>query len=375
MTFFLFKKVDWRLVFLIFCLFFFQILILFVLKDYIKEGRDIFIRAVIYCLLSILLLLGLANFFDFNKLKDIKIFTFTLYFVSLALLLYVLIVEPIKGSKRWLEFGFITLQPSEFVKIPLIFLYAKFFSKRYFEAYLARHIVGSFIYLLPIIILIIIEPDFSMALLFILYWFFLLLFLKIKPIQLIAFVLFFLTLAFFSWNYILKDYQKERINGFLFPYKDPLGSGYNIIQSRVAISSGGLWGKGVANIDQAKYGFLPNAYNDFIFSTIIEGFGLVGGIYVVIIYWLMIEILISYLSETNSNASYKIFILSFIIFFALSAILNIGGALGILPVSGNSLPFLSYGGSGQLSYIILIGIILNMRSNLVRTGGSKLEIY
>ncbi len=370
----IFKKADLRVVFLIFCLFFFQVLILFVLKDYINDGRGIFIRSIVYSVSSILLMFGLASLFDFNKLKDNKIFVFGLYFISLGLLLYPLMFEPIKGSRRWIETGLFTLQPSEFMKIALIFLYAKFFSKRYFEAYRFIHIVGSLVYLLPVILLIILEPDFSSAVLFLLYWFFLLLYLKIKPVQLILFFISFIVLAFFSWNYVLKDYQKERIVGPLFPYEDPLGKGYSIIQSRVAISSGGLWGKGLVNINQSKYGFLPNAYNDFIFSTFIEGFGLVGGIYLVLIYFLIIKILLSYLVETGLSVSHKIFILSFVLFFASSIVLNIGGALGVLPVSGNSLPFLSYGGSNQLSYMILIGIIFNLRSNLVRSGDNIVDI-
>lgn len=368
------KKVDLRLGFLVLCLFLFQILILFVLRNYIRDGHNIFVRAIIYCLLSFLLMFSLANFFDFNKLKDNKIFVFGLYFISALLLLYALIFEPIKGSKRWIELGFITLQPSEFAKIALIFLYAKFFSKRYFEAYRFRHIIGSFIYVFPIIVLIILEPDFSSAVLFLVYWLFLLLVLKIKPIQLILFFVSFFVLALFSWMYVLKGYQKERITGFLFPYEDPLGRGYSIIQSRIAVSSGGMWGKGLVNIDQSKYGFLPNAYNDFIFSTFIEAFGLLGGIYLVTIYYLIIKIMLSYLTEVGLAVSHKIFILSFVLFFTSSVILNIGGALGILPVSGNSLPFLSYGGSHQLSYAILIGIIFNLRGSLFKSGGNIMDI-
>lgn len=368
-----FKRINWNLICLISILFVFQLLILFVLKDYIKGGNWLLFRAFFFIFISLVSMIGIPLISNINRFKENKVFILGMYMFLTVLLISVLFSKPLKGSKRWIDIGFFVFQVSEFMKIGLIFLYAKYFSKRFFEVYRLKHILGSFVYLLIPLFLILIEPDFSSAILYLLYWFLLLIILKIKPLQLAVFAALLIFFSFVSWHYILKDYQKERVISFLVPYKDPLGSGYNIIQSKIALASGGFMGQGILNINQAKYHFLPNSYNDFVFSTFGEAFGLFGITYLFFVYFFIVKTMYFYLSD-SVNPFNKIFILSFLIFFISNLFFNLGGDIGIIPITGHSLPFLSYGGSDQISFAILVGIILNIVSKNRKSGGAYVEV-
>lgn len=345
-------------------------ILIFELKDFIKSGEIIFRKTILYSLLSIGLILFFYKFFNIKRLRENKIFILGIYFFFLVMLILPFFLGKEGYVKRWIDFGFFSFQPSEFAKIGIIFLYSKFFSRRFFDAFKIKHIAGSFLYIFPILILIVIEPDFSTGFLYFLYWVLLLFILRIKPLQVAGILLVSVLIGFLSWNYVLEEYQRQRAISFLFPQRDPLGYGYSIIQSKIAIASGGFFGKGISQIYQAKLGFLPNAYNDFIFSVYFEAFGFFGALILILVYIgiinIMKNIFLSQVSVFN-----KIFVLSYIIFFSLGVIFNIGGAVGIVPITGNSLPFLSYGGSNFLSHSILMGIVLSFSKE--RKSGGKIK--
>lgn len=286
----------------------------------------------------------------------------TLFFLSCtALLLLTVVGSVFQGAQSWFDFGGFSLQPTDFIKLVLILLLAKYFSRRHIEIAHFRHIFVSGVYVLIPFTLILLQPDFGSALVFFLIWLGLVVFAGISKKHLFA--VFAVAVASFAllWFFTFAPYQKARIVTFLHPLADIRGAGYSSFQSTIAVGSGQVVGKGVGYGTQSRLKFLPEYETDFIFAAFAEEWGLVG----VLIFFFLFGVVIwrilkiAMLGETNFETLFGV---GLAIFFMSHFIVNVGMNLGLLPVTGLTLPFVSYGGSHLLAEFAGLGILMGMRA-------------
>jgi rod shape determining protein RodA len=261
------------------------------------------------------------------------------------------------GAQRWLTFMGLTFQPSELAKISAIFLLARFFSHRD-----SKDFFQTFLWPLLLIILmaflIFKQPDLGTSLIIIFLFFSMGFSSRVKKRYFVVLILLGLLTAPFAWNF-LKDYQKKRLTVFINPNVDPLGAGYTIIQSKIAIGSGKIKGKGFLSGTQNQFNFLPERHTDFIFTVIAEEWGFVGSIFLLLIYWIILKKILA-IANTAKDLFGKILAQGISSLFFMHIFINIGMTLGIIPVVGLPLIFLSYGGTNLLVNFILMGVIFNI---------------
>jgi len=264
-------------------------------------GSDInFVKQSIWLVVSILVFFG-ATFLDYRFLKKTKV-VMVIFAISFSLLITLFLIGKVsKGAQSWFDFGAFSFQPSDPIKIALIVLLAKYFSRRHVEIANIRHIFVSGFYTLIIFIPVLFQPDFGSALIIFLIWFGMILVSGISKKHLL--VVFILGAVAFTglWVGVLKDYQKKRIVNFLHPLADIRGAGYNAYQSTIAIGSGQVLGKGIGYGTQSKLKFLPEYKTDFIFSAYAEEWGLVGVFLLFSLFGILIWriVRISYFGATN----------------------------------------------------------------------------
>ena len=296
-------------------------------------------------------------FFDLRGIiKNRELLVF-FYFFSLALLVAALFSSPIRGIKGWIHFGLFNFQPAELVKISLLLLFAYFFAKRYTGlAHLKNILIPFFIFFLPAL-LILKQPDLGSTIVLFGMWlgFLLISGLRFKHLLVGSFIL--IAGFILAWSYFLAPYQKERIAGVFYPERDPLGINYNVIQSKIAIGSGGFFGKGFGQGTQIQLGFLPEAQTDFILAGAIEEWGLLGGLLLILSFAFLIYEIIGISVYFASDNFDRFVCLGAVIIFSIHFILNAGSALGLTPVIGLPFPFVSYGGSNLLTSFIMVAII------------------
>lgn len=292
------------------------------------------------------------------------------FLVSYSIYLYILINAFLAGSlvfgrivaghKSWLSLGLMQFQPSEAAKVVMILVFARLFAG-YKSPYLTSRsiavplVVGG----IPLV-LVILQPDLGTALTFVgvLGGGFILVGLRLRTI--LVFLALALVLGVGGWKFGLKDYQKKRLTTLVYPHQDPHGSGYQIMQSRIAIGSGGLTGKGFMKGSQSQLRFLPARHTDFIFSVIGEEFGFLGVFVLILLYLLMLARMFLSVGKARDRAGvYVVFMASMLIAFQF--LINILMIIGLFPVTGVPLPFLSYGGSSLLSNFVACGLILNVK--------------
>lgn len=284
--------------------------------------------------------------------------------LACALLFGVLIFgKEAGGARRWYHFLGFSFQPIEFVKLAYLFYVADFLERKKFQAYRFKNICLPVYFILAVlVILLLLQPDFGNAIFLTLLTISVLYFSGV-PFKFLATtfvaVLPFLMLAFWKLEYI-----RRRILGFLFPWKYSQGIGFQLIQSYIAIGSGGLLGKGLG-MSRQKLFYLPQAHNDFIFSILSEELGFIGAMFLITLYFLLIWNFIKVL-ENLKGMFPRIFMIGLILAFGYQVFINLGVCLGCLPTKGLPLPFLSYGGSSLVSNLILIGLVLNLSKNYHR---------
>lgn len=278
------------------------------------------------------------------------------YLLTLILLLVVFVVGiETRGSLRWIQLAGWQIQPSEFAKPALILFLANFWSKRLITW---LNIIKSFLLILPVVGLVFKQPDLGTTLTIFMIWLVIVIganisFFKVAVISLGSVILTPLVWAF------LKDYQKERIIGFLSPNQDPLGTGYNAIQSTIAVGSGGFWGWGLGRGTQSRLQFLPEFRTDFIFASIAEELGFIASAAVLFLYGILIAESIKIISNTEDRfSSLLIFGVLGMIFFQV--MVNIGMNIGVMPVTGITLPLLSYGGSSLLVTLVSLSFVASV---------------
>lgn len=285
-----------------------------------------------------------------------------LYISSLVFLILPFVFGTVtRGSVRWIPIGNYTIQPSEIIK-PFLCLFAAWYWGK--KKYSHPDLLKIFLFFLPFFILIFLQPDLGSMLVVASIFIGTLFYSGIKPRQIILFLAIGAGLLPLFW-FSLKDYQKTRVYHFLNPMSDPLGEGYNQIQAKIAVGSGRLWGSGLGKGSQSHLFFLPEKHTDFIFSSMAEEFGFLGSILLMILYFLLFLRILKIGFGCQSRES---FLLVMGIFFGmcLQTIVNIGMNLGLLPITGITLPLFSYGGSSMAATMIGLGIISHVsKSNSV----------
>lgn len=299
----------------------------------------------------------LLVFFSFLDYRLIKNYTFIFYIVVLIILLGVLFFgKTVHGTTGWYSFGEFNFQPVELAKLSLIVFLARFFSTRAREMDKLKHLLfcGA-ISALPVI-LILLQPDFGSALILFFLWFCMLFLIGVRKKYLLAIFLVICLLFVGAWFFVFRDYQKARILSFLNPGRDPLGYGYNITQSKIAIGAGGLLGRGLGFGSQSQLKFIPESQTDFIFAVVAEELGFVGVFLILgifgIFFWRVAEI-----AKKVKDDFAMFLILGIAVLFSIQIFINIGMTLGLVPVAGIGLPFLSYGGSALLINLVMVGIL------------------
>ncbi len=357
------------------------------------ETKNYYIKQIVWILLSIILL-WIVQRVPYAAIDFLIIPT---YIFTLFLLVLVLFLPEIKGSHRWISLGFMNFQPSELAKVSIVLLVSKLISKPFISD---KKIIGNtlMITLLPIA-LIVLQPDLGTALIILISiltilavsdfsFFYLVLIISpifsvvtsFSPILFISYLLiliffllrtnlskvivgftavinvFFFIITPIIWNN-LHEYQQDRILSFINPARNPFGSGYQIIQSKIAIGSGGLFGKGFLMGTQKNLDFLPEHHTDFIFSIIGEEFGFLGCLFLLTLFFVFLYRLANKISglkrKENRYAAVGLFA-----YLTFQISINIGMNIGIMPTTGIPLPFISYGGSNMLINVLGIGLIL-----------------
>lgn len=285
------------------------------------------------------------------------------YAITVFLLLLTVFAAPrTAGSRRWLTIGTWGIQASEFAKVTLALAMSKYLSRNPIET--LGSYLGALLVAAPTIILVLIQPDLgsSIVLLAIV---FIAIFISGAPQKYLwGTALTFLAALPTAW-FFMKEYQRNRILVFLDPAMDPLGAGYNVIQSRIAVGSGGFWGKGFLEGMQSKLRFLPEAHTDFIFSVYSEEFGFIGALVVLFLFFFLFSrILQAGLKSRDVRAKILVGCVSAWIWFQMFE--SIGMSMGLMPVTGLTLPLFSYGGSSLLSILIALGIVSSVHSSNVK---------
>ena len=287
--------------------------------------------------------------------------SYLIYFVFLILLIGVKYFGlTSSGSQRWLNFYFMNLQPSELMKIGLILFLAKYYHRIPIDSVnrLKFLFLPIFVLIFPVL-LVVMQPDLGTSILIaagglVVSW------LAGVRVKFFAYsILVFIALLPIAISF-LKPYQKSRILTFLNPEKDPLGAGYQIIQSKIAIGSGGLFGKGFLNGSQSYLDYLPEKHTDFIFTLFSEEFGFAGSIFILLLYALIVSRIVRIGNMTRSNFG-KLYCYSFATAFFIYVVVNMGMVLGLLPIVGSPLPIMSYGGSSMMAIMLGLGIAMSCK--------------
>ncbi len=303
-------------------------------------------------------LVGLAIYWilSFVNVEYHASYVWALYAVTLILLIIVLILGfETRGSVRWIPLGPIRLQPSELAKPMLIIFLANFWQDKIPSW---RNIFRSLLLISPVLGLVFIQPDLGTTIVLMVIWLVILIGANISAIKLVLLGSFAGFLAPIAWVF-LKDYQKNRIFSFINPELDPLGVGYNVIQSMIAVGSGGLQGRGLGRGSQSRLQFLPEYRTDFIFASIAEELGFIGSMIVLVLYSLLVARIFKVLTGKVSKFG-SLVCLGVLGMIILQTVVNIGMNIGIMPITGITLPFLSYGGSSLLITLISLGFVASV---------------
>lgn len=324
-----------------------------------SDANLFFNKQLIWIGVSLVIFFVLSTI-DFKFLRKTQI-VFSLYVLVVVLLTLLFIVgATIKGAQGWFNVGLFSIQPSELAKIVIILLLAKYFSRRHVEIKNFRHIIVSGVYAGIICVLVLLQPDFGSALMIFAIWFGMVFVSGIsKKHVLFVFTMGALLIAFL-WGFVLMDYQKTRIMTFIHPMEDIQGAGYNAYQSTITVGSGQLLGKGVGYGTQSRLKFLPEYQTDFIFAAFAEEWGFLG---VIVLFMLYLLVLWRILKTAMSGATnFEIlFGLGLSLMIVAHLIVNIGMNIGIMPVTGITIPFMSYGGSHLVVTFAALGILQSMR--------------
>ncbi len=346
------KNIDFILLFTVIILTIIGILLIYSSS----QGRGgLWQKQLIWTIFSIILLIS----FFFINIKSLIFYSPIFFILSILPLVYLLFFgKRIAGAKSWIDFGYFSVQPSEFVKITTALLLAKIISDFKGDSLKIKNVlIISSVIFFPLF-LISLQPDYGTAFTFLALLASSIFIGGIRTTTLVFIIILILIGGFFTWEYVLKDYHKARIIAIFFPEFDPEGSSYQLNQSKIALGSGGLSGAGFLKGTQTKAGFLPAPSTDFILSSAGEEFGFLGILTILSLYTILFLRIFKIMRNMKDRSLLIfVFLIFSIIFFQF--LLNVSMVLGFFPVIGIPLPFLSYGGSSLLSLYLSIGLIMN----------------
>lgn len=302
-------------------------------------------------------LLFLFAFYNYHNLSKAN----RIAYIGLVVLLFgvLLFSREIRGSNRWIDLGFFQLQPSEFVKLSVVIGLSRWFYLHRGQINSWANIIITFVYALIPAVLVLLEPDLGSSSIVLGIWFGVLLMSPMRKRFLFSLIGIGLVSAFFAWHFVLGDFQKDRVLVFLNPNQEVRGKGYNVRQAMIAVGNGQLYGKGLGKGLQNQLKFLPERHTDFVFAATSEEIGFVGCVLLVFLYFFMFMRLLKICREAKDDLGMYMVGGILFMFFGQMAI-NMGMNMGILPVTGIPLPFLTYGGSSMLSSMIALGIAQNI---------------
>lgn len=299
---------------------------------------------------ALMLAIGLADYRAFRSYSK-------LLYLGVAILLVAVLVlgRTVRGSQAWLNLFGATVQPVEFAKLALLLILSRYFSSRIGEAGRWKPFVASGLWLAGLAGLVLLQPDLGSALVLVAIWLVLMFFYRASWKQWLTLIGGGLAVGVFAWFALLSPYQHARVQTFLNPAADPLGSGYNVRQSIVAVGSGQLLGRGIGLGSQSQLNFLPEQHTDFIFSGLAEELGLVGSLAILALIGLLLARLII-IARSSEDDFGTLVCLGLAGWIGCQALINLGGALGLLPLTGVTLPLVSAGGSSLLTLLIALGV-------------------
>lgn len=324
-----------------------------------EGGGNFFDKQIIWVGISFLFFF-ILSFIDFSFLKQTKILVFIFLFTCFLLFALFIIGNISHGAQSWFNFGNFSFQPADIMKLVLIIILAKYFSRRHVEIKDIKHIFISGFYAIIPFFLVLLQPDFGSAMIIFFIYFGMIFVSGISKKHLFLVILFGILIFISLWFFVFAEYQKSRIMNFLNPLSNIQTTGYNVFQSTVAIGSGQITGKGLGFGSQSRLKFLPEPQSDFIFAAFAEEWGFIGSLLLVLLYLFVIWRIL-YLASFGATNFEMLFGMGFAIFLMSHIIINIGMNLGIAPVTGLPLPFMSYGGSHLLTEFIGLGILMSMR--------------
>ncbi len=330
----------------------------------------IFIRHLIYASIGIgiFVLFGLI---DYNIFRAYSTF---LYFFSVGLLIATLVFgTTLRGTSGWIDLGFASFQPVEIVKVFMIIFLAHFISKKRGELGEITTIVVSFGLVSVVGFLILMQPDFGSALVVFGIWFGMIFVSGLKKRYLLSFVLIGVVFSVVAWSFFV-PYQRARIVNFLNPELDPQGSGYNVLQSMIAVGNGGMVGQGFGYGSQSQLSFLPEKHTDFIFATIAESVGFLGTLVLFGLFGVIFT-RFYFIARHSRDAFGYFLVVGVMVLFFIHFTVNIGMNIGVMPVTGIPLPLISYGGSSLLSVLITCGIVMSVYLRREVTMKNYVESY
>jgi rod shape determining protein RodA len=351
----LFKNIDWLLFSSAFLIAVGGLVTMnsFVGENYFFEKQTIWLSVSV----AVFFILSL---FDFRFLRRTGVIV-SLFLVSCFLLISLFVIGSVfQGAQRWLDLGFFSFQVSDPIKLVVILILAKYFTRRHIEISQIRHILVSGFYVFVIALLVFLQPDFGSAIIISSIWLGMVLVSGISKKHLLAVFLAGAVSFLLLWTFALGDFQKQRIMTFLQPTADPQGAGYHAIQSTIAVGSGQMLGKGIGYGTQSKLRFLPEYQTDFIFAAFAEEWGFIG----VILLFGLFAVVIGRILWNGLHGATNFEILfgaGLAIYLMAHFIVHVGMNVGLLPVTGTTLPFMSYGGSHLLTEFAGLGILMGMR--------------
>lgn len=322
------------------------------------QGASLAPRQMLWLAIALGVYLGLS-LLDMRFIRRVSV-VMALYGIAFALLASLLLfADPVMGARAWFSFGPISFQPADLAKLAIIVFLAKYLSRRYVEIGDFRHLIVSGAYTFALAVLILVEPDMGNAIIFTALWVGMMLISGISKKHLALLGIISLIAASVFWFGGLKPYQRARIVSFVNPTGDIHGAGYNAYQAKIAVGSGELFGKGIGYGTQSKLRFLPQYQTDFIFAAFAEEWGFAGVMLLFSVYALLFTRLVQIAREAATNFD-AFFTLGVLILFAAHMAIHISISLGLLPVTGTTIPFMSSGGSHLLLEFAALGIVTSL---------------
>jgi len=349
------REIDWVLIGLLLVNSVIGIVLIYSSSHY--QTENVFVKQILWLVIS-LGVLFLVLSIDYKILVDLSPYAYILVMVLLAALL--IFGRVIAGAKSWVRLAIVGGQPSELAKVVIVLVLARIFAE-YRRTYVSLEFAalsGAAVFL-PIAV-VGLQPDLGTAISFLPIFLASLILAGLNKRTLALLLILVIAAGFLGWNLFLKDYQKQRLTTLVNPGQDPRGAGYHVLQSKIAIGSGGLTGKGFRKGTQIQLRFLPARHTDFIFSVLGEEFGFLGVFIVLSAYFAFLARMFKSVGKSRDRAGmYVIFMVACLLTFQF--LLNVTMIIGLFPITGVPIPLLSYGGSSLLTKFIAVGLVVNVK--------------